>query len=374
MRTVAAILVVLSAHCAHLHAADDAKSFVKGLLPNIGREIKSDVNNAMSNVGDIASGVSNVTSDVAHKIIPDCFFGVRSVSMLLFTRDTPDGKKVEVDDMYDTIDPSKRVFFLVHGFISSANNTYNYQLASSLIKKDYTVFSLDWSDAACANSLPIANLLGYPTAVDNTREIGERLGSHIVSLMRNTNIPLKNITLIGHSLGAHVCGFAAKWITKLGHGTVSRLIAVDPAEPLFGLNKCQNRLCDSDADYVVALHTSPLGIPFSIGHLDLVFKNGYRQPGCFIDVPCSHSIGTLYLCEIMEHQNCVFPGVPISSNWVSNIGRLITREPSYPDSNTTNCIVINKKIFDSDYLTRGTYHIFVESKPNYCINRVFKCQ
>lgn len=101
-----------------------------------------------------------------------------------------------------------------------------------------------------------------------------------MSLIDNCKIPLKNITFIGHSLGSHVCGFASKKLQESKYGVIPRLIAADPAQPLFSLNECNNRLCISDAEVLTALHTSTLGLPFAVGKTDLYFHGGYTQPKC----------------------------------------------------------------------------------------------
>lgn len=77
-----------------------------------------------------------------------------------------------------------------------------------------------------------------------------------------------------------MCGFAAKDIQKSGNGTILDLIALDPAQPLFGLKKCEERLCETDAKHVVAIHTSILGIQYSIGEVDLWFNGGKEQSDC----------------------------------------------------------------------------------------------
>ncbi|KAG5322562.1 PA1 Phospholipase, partial [Pseudoatta argentina] len=94
------------------------------------------------------------------------------------------------------------------------------------------------------------------------------------------DVPLKNITFMGHSLGAHVSGFAAKDLQKSGYGKIPLLITTDPAYPLFMFSNCEGRLCKKDAERVVVLHTSAAGIQKSIGHLDLWFNNGLSQPAC----------------------------------------------------------------------------------------------
>ena len=44
---------------------------------------------------------------------------------------------------------------------------------------------------------------------------------------------VRRLQLVGHSLGAHMVGFLAKQVQKLGLGRVARITALDPARPLF---------------------------------------------------------------------------------------------------------------------------------------------
>ncbi|XP_011697490.1 PREDICTED: phospholipase A1-like [Wasmannia auropunctata] len=100
------------------------------------------------------------------------------------------------------------------------------------------------------------------------------------SVIDTCHVPLKNITLMGHSLGAHISGFAAKHFQKSGYGKIPLLIGADPAVPLFELQNCENRFCKKDAERVIALHTSAFGLQISLGHLNLWFNNGLVQPAC----------------------------------------------------------------------------------------------
>ena len=104
--------------------------------------------------------------------------------------------------------------------------------------------------------------------------------SYIKSVMNVCNVSLKKITLIGHSLGAHISGFAAKNLQKSNYGKIPLLIGTDPAGPSFLFNNCKDRFCNTDAKHVVALHTSFLGIQKSVAHLNLWFNNGISQPAC----------------------------------------------------------------------------------------------
>lgn len=87
--------------------------------------------------------------------------------------------------------------------------------------------------------------------------------------------------LIGHSLGAHVSGFAAKNVKSRGIGTITRIIGADPAGPNFKSSSCDQRLCNTDAKHVACFHTTTRwGINEPIGHLNLYFHDASYQPAC----------------------------------------------------------------------------------------------
>ncbi|XP_032663027.1 phospholipase A1-like [Odontomachus brunneus] len=357
MKTVAAVLVIL---CAYLHVADNLKLKPDNILK------------------DTVSDIKNVVSNVTHTVIPECVFGVESVSMVLYNRDNPYGKKIGVDEVCDGINLSMPIVFLVHGFISNPNYTNSYKLSEALVEKGVTVFSLDWTDAACTTGLPLVKFLAYPAAVINTRKIGELMASYVVSLNQKCSVPVNNIRFFGHSLGAHVCGFASKHIQESGYSRqkIPLLIGFDPAQPLFMLNKCEDRLCKQDADLVIALHTSTLGMTRPIGHTDFYFNGGSLQPKCPLNIACSHSSAVLYLAKIIEDGTCKFPSVPMS--YPDVIWRW--KKPNYPQSNTIKCTPLDNiwswidgknETFDKD--KEQVYYTFVNS-DTFCANDNFSCQ
>ncbi|KYN32701.1 Venom phospholipase A1 [Trachymyrmex septentrionalis] len=294
-----------------------------------------------------------------NKFSDSCIFGVKSVSLFLYnSRSNITGEEVLENELCNNIDPSQPVVFLVHGFTSYANSSHIRDLAMQL-KHKYTVFALDWSQGACTEGLPILKFTAYPSAVINTREIGHLLANHTVTLIKQCGVPLENIIYIGHSLGAHVCGFAGKNIQKIGL-QIKLIIGADPAMPLFKINKCEEKLCKSDATFVTILHTSDLGLSDQMGNLDLYFNGGHIQPKCGINfMPCSHSRAITYMADIFKNK-CGFPGVPNSSS-------------SYPDSNTTDCIVMNSNILDYNNSMEGKYYVFVD-KDSHCTQETFNCK
>lgn len=77
---------------------------------------------------------------------------------------------------------------------------------------------------------------------------------------------LKDLTVVGHSLGAHVAGCAAKKFNSTEK--IGAIIGLDPASVGFKYDETDKRLANSDADYVQVIHTdiSKFGIAQPLGH------------------------------------------------------------------------------------------------------------
>ena len=69
------------------------------------------------------------------------------------------------------------------------------------------VIIVDWGKAA---GLP------YGQATANTRLIGAQIGQLINYVLNNTDARADNFHIIGHSLGAHVAGYAGERVNGLG--------------------------------------------------------------------------------------------------------------------------------------------------------------
>lgn len=74
--------------------------------------------------------------------------------------------------------------------------------------------------------------------------------------------------LIGHSLGAHLCGFAGKQYKKLRSSLLERITGLDCAGLCFIDAIPDNRLDFSDAKFVDIIHTDKkFGMMEEIGNL-----------------------------------------------------------------------------------------------------------
>ncbi|XP_011699621.1 PREDICTED: phospholipase A1-like, partial [Wasmannia auropunctata] len=307
-----------------------------------------------------------------------CVFGVKSVAIALYTSEFPDGKFVKINESCELFDRSKPVFFMVHGFIANSSSHHFSELASVLIKRGYTVFSLDWADASCYNDPGSKSLLEpiyYLFAIRNAHKISDYLTRYIKEVIDICHVSLKNMIFMGHSLGAHIAGFAGKSFQKLRYGIFPLLFGSDPAAPiLFALKSCENRFCKSDAERTIVIHVSILGIQKSLGHLDLWPNNGINQPACgdkitgVTNTSCTHNIGLLYLRSTLL-DDCVFDSVPISPRKIP-IPNLV---PGC-SSNKTNCVVVDNRLFEPSYSLEGNYCVSVSSQSPFCTKKNDSCK
>lgn len=80
----------------------------------------------------------------------------------------------------------------------------------------------------------------------------------------------------GHSLGAHICGYAGRHYTSLTNVLLPRITGLDPARPCFNEGEQLSGLQRGDASFVDIIHSNAgiLGIKESRGDVDF-FPNGY---------------------------------------------------------------------------------------------------
>jgi len=221
----------------------------------------------------------------------------------------------------------KKIVFIVHGFAFFPDQLDEFlNMKTEILKlEDVGVIVVDWYTGArldvsllkgAALSTIMAdfvNLDFYHQAAANTRYIGAALALVADNLrtlfVQQSRTPFMHC--IGHSLGAHVCGFLGKALKKISATPLDRITGLDPAGPLFlesgiisGLPSYSDdsHLCAVDATLVDTIHTDStwLGSFTKTGDLDFyvgesktnevsaekVDKFGYDQPGvenCFME-------------------------------------------------------------------------------------------
>lgn len=204
---------------------------------------------------------------------------------LLFTRETENAPLPERLNVTDRAGAQASHFsserltkFIVHGFSHNGQKQWVKDLTRELLLfDDMNVIVVDWEIGAA---------LPYGQAAANTRVVGAQIAQLITFLHDTFGNDNHNVHIIGHSIGAHVAGYAGERTARLG-----RISGLDPAGPFFQQTDPHVRLDPSDAEFVDVVHTDGssfselgMGAPQEMGHVDFYPNGGRNQPGCDPDV------------------------------------------------------------------------------------------
>lgn len=193
---------------------------------------------------------------------------------LLMWSSTP--KEVARSTTFKARRPTK---ILVHGWIDTVFFAawLMKMMHAFLMVGDYNVIIVDWQGG---NSLP------YAQATANTRVVGAEIALLVKKLEKAFGAKRDTFHILGHSLGAHVAGYAGERLPGLG-----RITGLDPADPYFQHMPKEVRLDATDARLVDVVHTDGasvfdiyraegLGMYQPAGHLDFYPNGGIKMPGC----------------------------------------------------------------------------------------------
>lgn len=142
---------------------------------------------------------------------------------LMFTRRNPSfGHFIELND-FETLD---RTFFdenkptkvIIHGLFNNATSRINTVLVSAYLKNfDVNVLVVGWGIGA--------NTPCYGWAVERSYRVAKVVAEFLDFLLGYDQDKWDKLTLVGHSIGAHICGFAGKRVRK---GRVGTIVGLDP--------------------------------------------------------------------------------------------------------------------------------------------------
>uniref|UniRef100_A0A2H1VUU2 SFRICE_025837 n=1 Tax=Spodoptera frugiperda TaxID=7108 RepID=A0A2H1VUU2_SPOFR len=219
------------------------------------------------------------------------------------------------------------VVFIWHGFMGTPNTQFVPELVDAYIKKGCSPIAADWSSLANPNPSP-----NYWQAAANTETVGKQFGEALSS-MTAAGLRRDKITLVGISLGGHVCGFAGHVYEILTSFKLD-IVALDAAKPGFDPEffRC---ITSTDAHIVLAIKTDPygLGLCKDYGTHNVNFNpTSIKQPGCLGSlnpettfsnsnltdlVYCSHGRAARYFVEMLLY-NCtmIAKKANSTSEWV----------------------------------------------------------
>ncbi|KAL7287649.1 hypothetical protein TKK_0018291 [Trichogramma kaykai] len=218
-----------------------------------------------------------------------------SESVIFFTRDYRLLINDELALAKSAFNHNKPTKIVTHGWLSSSSSSVCTSIRDALGEKgDYNIILVDWHEIS---------KLEYTVAAGLTKQVGKFVGGMINFLMSKGSSP-SDFSLVGHSLGAHIMGFAG----QTADHKVAHIVGLDPAAPGFSMNDADDRLSQDDASLVEIIHTNAgnLGILQAIGHIDYYPNGGgVKQPGCGPDPDdvCSHGRSHVYYAESLRRSD-----------------------------------------------------------------------
>jgi len=247
---------------------------------------------------------------------------------LLYTRESRKQESVldarypgQFSSLWPNYKASRPTKIIVHGFVDSTYlNPWMREMKDELLTHgDYNVIITDWHHG---------NLPPYTQATGNTRVVGAQLADLISVITQATTQTPSDFHIMGHSLGAHIAGYAGMRLDGLG-----RITGMDPAGPYFEDTDPEVRLDPTDATFVDNIHSdaAPLltlgfGLKQPLGHADFYPNLGRDQPGCDQSVvgqvsdngvfqgtqeyvACNHLRSWHFMLESINSQ-CPFTAIP----------------------------------------------------------------
>lgn len=201
---------------------------------------------------------------------------------LFYTRDNP-GQLHELKiDKPETIRQAairrnENFYLIVHGFLDNGDKSWR-TMKELHLREDCNVVIVNWIAGAGPP---------YTQAVANTRLVGAMTARLASQLVKIGGVDPARIHCIGHSLGAHTCGYVGYTMKHNYNVVLGRITGLDPAEPHFSNTSTMVRLDPTDATFVTAIHTDcnpfisgGLGITQPVAHIDFYPNGGRNQPGC----------------------------------------------------------------------------------------------
>ncbi|KAF5276862.1 hypothetical protein FQA39_LY06413 [Lamprigera yunnana] len=171
------------------------------------------------------------------------------------------------------IKAEKKTVLVIPGWITSINASPILSLKDAYLKRyDCNVIIVDWT---------YYSFKRYTTAYCAVKELANILSNFLCTLNRELEIELKDIHVLGHTLGGQMAGFLGENTNLKCNQKIGRITGLDPAGPLFKFTPENERLSKTDALFVDVIHSHyQMGILQNCGQVDFHLNCVYEQPGC----------------------------------------------------------------------------------------------
>lgn len=195
-----------------------------------------------------------------------------------------------IDSGFNNANPTRVV---IHGWMRDSTSPYNEYILNAFFNRteDFNMIVVDWGK--------VAKNINYVEAAVHVDEVGIVVARMLENLYDYGQVDLEEVTLIGHSLGAHVAGYAGRNLKD--NLVLGSIVALDPANPLFGTTPLHlSPMSTKDANYVQSIQTSRgiLGEYIPLGHATFYPNYGPAQPGCLDPTfLCNHMRSFFFYAE-----------------------------------------------------------------------------
>lgn len=238
------------------------------------------------------------------------FSAMKETHFYLFTKFNPvHYQEIKLNDAdsvtQSSFDAKKPTKVVIHGYFNNKDSPVNKKItAAYLANYDVNVIVVDWGAGA--------NHLVYNVAADRTKQVATAVAEFLDQLLDVDTRRWEQLTVVGHSLGAHIAGLTGKLVKN---GKIGKIVGLDPAGPIFRKRGSHSRLHKTDANYVEVIHTNSrrLGIKSRLGTADFYPNRGKIQPNCGSAISCdidSHSRSIDLFVESLTNNNFVAKQCP----------------------------------------------------------------
>ncbi|KAI1304198.1 Pancreatic triacylglycerol lipase [Halotydeus destructor] len=283
---------------------------------------------------------------------------------ILYTRDSSEGQELSYKDVSSLARVSNQPLgVVVHGW--GGPNYRETNLKATMLEVVPQVIWVDWKKAT--------SIMFYFRSVINTQLVGRQLAVLLEQLRVHRGVSMDSVHLVGFSLGAHVSGYAGRWLQSQYNQTIGRISALDAASPMFELAsgvKTDHHVSKNDAIFVDAIHTSgspkilkirlsQLGSRTPFAHVDFYPNGGKDQPQCkgrFWDLTCNHFAAIDYFAfSILHEGHCSYSAVECPTFMAAELGQC-----------SDSLGVSAMGYFAKDQSERGMFYLKTAPKQPFC--------
>lgn len=130
------------------------------------------------------------------------------VKLIFFSTNNPDGVDTphtngHLDLSQTNFNSSKPTSIMIPGWTRSVTDPFPVVTRDAYVNNNYNVFTVDWSRYSKAE---------YTQAFCAVGPVAQVLVEVIASMKSDYGLNLDNLVMIGHSLGAHMCGIIGEYL------------------------------------------------------------------------------------------------------------------------------------------------------------------